>query len=94
MRKYTSQTNFPTPLLKIKQRYQVTIPNIIRKKIGLEIGDLLETRIKKSQILLTRKRATDEGLKKSLREAGEGKLIGPFRNAKALINALNEPPLA
>jgi len=79
------------PLLKIKQRYQVTIPNAIRERIGLGIGDFLEAEVKKSQIVLTHRRTMDEGLQESIGEAKEGKLIGPFRSAKALISALNEP---
>lgn len=79
------------PLVKVKPKYQVTIPNAIRQEIGLEVGDLLEAEVEANRIVLVPKAVIDKGLKESLEEARQGKLIGPFRSAKAAIRALKKP---
>ncbi|MBI3989469.1 MAG: AbrB/MazE/SpoVT family DNA-binding domain-containing protein [candidate division NC10 bacterium] len=79
------------PLVKVKPKYQVTIPNTIREQVGLEVGDLLEAEVQANRIVLTPKAVIDKGLKESLEEARQGKLIGPFRTAKATIRALKKP---
>ena len=78
-------------LVKVKPKYQVTIPNAIREKMALEVGDLLEAEVEANRIVLTPKAVIDRGLKESLEEARQGKLIGPFRTAKAAIRALKKP---
>jgi len=40
------------PLVKVKQKYQVTIPATIREQVELDIGDMLEATISKEGILL------------------------------------------
>lgn len=39
------------PYVKIKQKYQITIPHLIRKKIDIKEGDILEI-IEKNGVLL------------------------------------------
>lgn len=40
------------PQVKIKAKYQVTIPAKIRKELGLEVGDFLEAELEKDRIVL------------------------------------------
>ena len=40
------------PLVKIKQRFQVTIPSSIRGMIPLDVGDMLEATVNNDGILL------------------------------------------
>ena len=40
------------PLVKVKDKFQVTIPADIRKAIKLDIGDLLEAELREEGILL------------------------------------------
>jgi AbrB family looped-hinge helix DNA binding protein len=47
------------PLVKVKDKFQVTIPASLRKAIKLDIGDLLEAEIREDGILLSRKTVTD-----------------------------------
>lgn len=47
------------PLVKVKDKFQVTIPASLRKAIKLDIGDLLEAEVREDGILLTRKTVTD-----------------------------------
>ena len=39
-------------LVKIKEKYQVTIPSAIRDKLSLKIGDMLEAELEDDQIVL------------------------------------------
>lgn len=47
------------PLVKIKDKFQVTIPASIRKAVELDIGDLLEAEVRDDGILLVPKTITD-----------------------------------
>jgi antitoxin MazE len=40
------------PLVKLKSKYQVVIPDAVRKKISLEIGDTLEVEEKDGTVIL------------------------------------------
>ncbi|MBI1742110.1 AbrB/MazE/SpoVT family DNA-binding domain-containing protein [Candidatus Acetothermia bacterium] len=40
------------PLVKVKEKYQVTIPTNIREKLALKVGDVLEADIEKDKIVL------------------------------------------
>jgi AbrB family looped-hinge helix DNA binding protein len=42
----------PMPLVKIKEKYQVTLPAAIRKQLALQVGDLLEVKLKGTDIVL------------------------------------------
>jgi AbrB family looped-hinge helix DNA binding protein len=47
------------PVVKIKDKFQVTIPASIRKAADLDIGDYLEAEIREDGILLIPKTITD-----------------------------------
>jgi AbrB family looped-hinge helix DNA binding protein len=47
------------PIVKIKDKFQVTIPASIRKAADLDIGDYLEAEIREDGILLIPKAITD-----------------------------------
>jgi AbrB family looped-hinge helix DNA binding protein len=76
-------------LVKVKQKYQVTLPASLREKAGLEVGDLLEARFEGKKITLTPKSVLDRELALALREIDQGKTSGPFSSAKGLIRSLN-----
>lgn len=40
------------PLVKLKSKYQVVIPEAVRKKVNLEIGDTLEVEEKDGAVIL------------------------------------------
>ncbi len=50
------------PLVKVKQKYQVTIPATIREQVELGVGDMLEATISKEGILLKPQVVTDRKL--------------------------------
>ena len=50
---------FSMALVKVKDKYQVTIPAELREEINLEIGDLLEVVVESNKITLVPKRVID-----------------------------------
>ena len=75
-------------LVKVKDKYQVTLPTEIRQKAGLAVGDLLEVEIKGNKITLTPKSVIDREISLALEEYDKGRSIGPFRTAKTAVRAL------
>ena len=41
------------PLIKVKHKFQVTIPTEIRAAVSLEVGDILEATVQGTTIVLT-----------------------------------------
>ena len=76
------------PLVKVKTKYQVTLPTVIRKQIGIGIGDLLETKVEKGKITLTPKTVIDSRIAESLEDYKKGRSYGPFDTAHELIASL------
>lgn len=76
-------------LVKIKEKYQVTLPAALREKAGLEVGDLLDAKVEGNKITLTPKSVLDRELAQALKEIEQGKTFGPFSSAKDLIRSLN-----
>ncbi len=46
-------------ILQIRQNFQITLPASIRKRLGLHIGDILETRLKDDKIVIIPKKTID-----------------------------------
>ncbi len=76
------------PLVKVKTKYQVTLPADVRKKAGIAVGDLLEARIEKGRITLTPKAVVDRGIAEALEDVRQGRVYGPFHSAKEMIRSL------
>lgn len=75
-------------LVKVKEKYQVTLPAAVRRKAGVAVGDLLEAKVQGKKITLTPKSVIDRELALALEDYKHGRFIGPFRTAKAAIRAL------
>lgn len=80
------------PLVKVKEKYQVTLPAQVRERIGVAVGDLLEAAVEGKKITLTPTALVDEDLHASLLaslvEAKRKGTLGPFRSARAALRAL------
>ena len=81
------------PLVKVKEKYQVTLPATVRKKAKVAVGDLLEAQVQGNRITLIPKVAVDRALiEKRLAESFEdfrrGRVYGPFYSAKETVRAL------
>lgn len=87
-------------LVKVTPRYQVTIPNVLRRKVGVGAGDMLEAKVESGKITLTPKsdaeieytreqrRAIDARLAKSLADVKHGLTAGPFETVNETIASM------
>ena len=81
------------PLVKVKEKYQVTLPASLRQKAGLAVGDLLEAQVEGKKITLTPKVVMDRDfvekrLAQGLKDIKEGRVLGPFKTAREAMRAL------
>ena len=82
------------PLVKVKTKYQVTLPTSVRQRAGVSVGDLLEAKVEGKKITLTPKVTVDRDfIEKRLAESFEdfrrGRTYGPFNSAKEAIRFLH-----
>ena len=76
-------------LVKVKEKYQVTLPASVRKKAGLAVGDLLEASLEGKKITLTLKSVVDREIALALEDVKKGRVYGPFSSAKEAIRSLH-----
>ena len=77
------------PLIRVKGKYQVTLPASIRQKVGVLVGDLLEAKVEKDKITLTLKRVVDREIAMALDDMRKGRVHGPFRSVDMLLRSLH-----
>ncbi len=77
------------PLVRVKAKYQVTLPTSVREKAGLGVGDLLEATVDGKTITLTPKTVVDRELALALEDVKKGRVHGPFSSAKEAIRSLH-----
>lgn len=82
------------PLVKIKEKFQVTIPTEIRKKIHLAEGDILEATVQNNVITLTPKtvidREVEAAVQEGLDDVKKGRVHGPFGSVDGMLNSLHK----
>ena len=85
-------------LVRVKTRSQVTIPDEIRRRLGVKVGDLLEADVERGSIVLrpklvedrdeytpSQRRRIDAELAKSITDYKAGKSFGPFQTAEEMV---------
>lgn len=77
-------------LVAVKNKFQVVIPRNVRKKIGLNVGDLLEASVERGKITFTPKSVVDRGILESLTDFKEGRAYGPFESRAELVASLHK----
>ena len=75
-------------LVRVKSKYQVTLPVRLRERAGLRVGDLLEAKIERGRITLTPKSLVDRRVDEGLADIRAGRFIGPFSSAEEAMKAL------
>ena len=89
-------------LVRVKTKFQVTLPDSVRKQAGINVGDILETKVERGGIMLVPKaivdrdeymprqrRVIDARLSKSLEDMKKGRSYGPFHTADEMIEFLH-----
>ena len=68
-------------LVRVKDKFQVTLPNKVRELAGVSVGDYLEARIgRKGVITLVPQSFIDRSIAEGLADAKAGRTYGPFSN--------------
>ncbi len=84
------------PLVKIKPKYQVTIPYTVRERVPLIIGDLVAVEARRNIIIIKPKDVIDRAAKddieaaiaEGLNDFEKGRVFGPFASVKEFKSAL------
>ncbi|KKR31218.1 MAG: Transcriptional regulator, AbrB family [Parcubacteria group bacterium GW2011_GWF2_39_8b] len=75
-------------IVTIKNKYQIVIPQSVRKQVGVVVGDFLEATVEKGKIVFQPKSLVDRGIAQSLKEFKQGHSFGPFATANEVIASL------
>jgi len=75
-------------LVTVKTKFQVVIPQSIRKRVGLDVGDLLEASFENGKITFTPKMVIDRNLAEGIEDLAQGRTHGSYESASEAISAL------
>lgn len=75
------------PLVRVKQKFQVTLPVEVRGALHIQEGDVLEALVQDDSVVLTPKAVVDKKcldayLDERLKELHAGKTVGPFTSTE------------
>ena len=91
----------PMPLVRVREKAQITIPSKIRKALSIKEGDYLEAEVEDNKIVLIPKILVDKASSVTLSEKGEEMLkealedvkkgrVKKFKNVEELIDNLHK----
>lgn len=73
----------------VKRKFQIVIPQHIREKVHVEVGDLLEASVVDGKITFTPKTLIDRRLAEALQDLKQGRTHGPYSTAAQALRALD-----
>ncbi len=88
-------------VIQIRQNFQITLPTVIRKRLSLRVGDILETIVKEGKIIIVPKKTVDsdqawfwtkewqEAEKEAEADLKAGR-VKKFKNVEELIESLDK----
>jgi AbrB family looped-hinge helix DNA binding protein len=74
--------------VRVKAGGQVTLPNAIRERAGLSVGDLLEAKIENGNIVLRPQSLANQQIAESQQQIKRGEFYGPFDTAEEMVKSL------
>ena len=77
-------------LVTVKTKFQIVIPQRIRKQAHVAIGDLLEASVEHGKITFTPKTLIDRHLAEGLDDVKHGRTHGPYATADEAVVALEK----
>jgi AbrB family looped-hinge helix DNA binding protein len=82
-------------LVKVRYKFQVTLPQDVRDELRLEEGNLLEASVENHAIVLKPKavvdRRIDEAITEGRKDYREGRFIGPFDTVQEFEQTIKKP---
>jgi len=77
-------------IVRVKEKFQVTLPIELRRQAKISVGDSLEAGIDRDGVItLTPKSLIDRHIAEGLADVNAGRMHGPYRSADAAIAALD-----
>ena len=89
----STMRNQALPLVAVKSKFQIVIPQSVREQVGVQVGDLLEARVERGRITFTPKSVVDRGIAESIADFKAGRAYGPFKTHTELIASLHAEAL-
>jgi bifunctional DNA-binding transcriptional regulator/antitoxin component of YhaV-PrlF toxin-antitoxin module len=77
-------------LVTVKTKFQIVIPQRIRRQAHVAIGDLLEAAVEHGKITFTPKTLIDRHLGEGLDDIKHGRTHGPYATADEAVAALEK----
>lgn len=88
-------------VLQVRRNFQITLPSIIRKRLGLKVGDILKTTLEKGRIVISPAKTIDaeqswfwtkewQDAEKEAEEDIKSGRVKKFKNVQELITDLNK----
>jgi len=75
-------------IVTVKNKFQIVIPQHVRERMHVEIGDLLEADVEDGKIVFTPKTLIDRHVAEGLEDMRKGRTHGPYASAAAAVEAL------
>jgi len=75
-------------LVRVKGKFQVTLPTRVRRQARLRVGDLLECKVEGNKVSLTPVSLVERELALALEDVRRGRTKGPFASAQDAIRSL------
>ena len=75
-------------IVAVKNKFQIVIPQNVRERMNVEIGDILEAGVENGKITFTPKSLIDRHLAEGLEDLKTGRTHGPKTTAEDAIEAL------
>ncbi len=72
----------PTPLVKVKEKAQITLPAEVRRVLGIEEGDYLEAKVEDKRVVLIPQAVVDKFPEVELSRRGEQMLQEAMEDIK------------
>lgn len=76
-------------IVTVKSKFQVVIPQSLRRQVKVRVGDLLEACVVGGKITFTPKSLIDREIAEGLEDFKKGRTYGPFDSAEDMIASLH-----